>query len=118
MSGKRKYIWHDGRFVDVTDWRPPPRRFPAIHTDGMQAAIHPATGQVMDSKSRFREATRAAGLVELGNDYRTNQNPRFDDVESVKKDVAEAIGRLEAGAVPPPSESITDWGGDTRRYGD
>ena len=118
---KSKFIWHEGRWVDVTNWRPPPRRTPYIIRDTMDAAWHPATGEMMDSKSRFREATRAHGLVEVGNDWRNSQNPRMDDVNSVKKDVAEAIERLEAGAVPPPVESIGSLDGEAviaRMYGD
>lgn len=118
---KSKYIWHAGEWVDVTNWRPPPRRTPYIIRDAMDAAMHPATGEMMDSKSRFREATRAHGLVEVGNDWRNSQNPRMDDVNSVKKDVAEAIERLEAGAVPPPVESIGSLDGEAviaRMYGD
>lgn len=108
MSGKRKYVWHEGTFVDVTDWRPPPRKTPYIITDTMPHAIHPATGQVLDSKSRFREVTRAHGLVEVGNDWRTSQTkPQLSRADR-KKDIAEAIQQLEAGYVPPvlaePSE--------------
>lgn len=36
--------------------------------DSMPPTWHPATGEIIDSKSRFRQTTRAAGLVEFGND--------------------------------------------------
>jgi hypothetical protein len=114
---KSKYIWHEGKWADVTDWRPPPRRFPAIHRDTMQAAIHPATGETTDSKSRFREVTRAQGLVELGNDYVTNVKPPIPTAADRKQDIAEAIAMLEQGYVPPPVESVADWG-ETRMIGD
>lgn len=117
MSGKRRYVWHNGEFVDVTDWRPPPRKFPAIIRDNMDAMVHPATGETMDSKSRFREVTKAHGLVEVGNDYVTNVKPPIETAETRKKDIAEAITMLESGYTPPPVESVTDWG-ETRVYGD
>ena len=88
MSGKRNYVWNGETFVDVTGWKRPPQRFPSIRRDTMDAAVHPATGEVMDSKSRFREVTKAHGLVEVGNDYLTNLNPRTDDVKSRKQDIA------------------------------
>ena len=116
MSGKRNYVWNGETFVDVTGWKRPPSRFPAIHRDTMSAAVHPATGQVMDSKSRFRDVTKAHGLVEVGNDYRNNQNPRTTDVKSRKKDIAEAFRMVEQGYTPPPSENLTDWG-ETRMVG-
>lgn len=113
---KSKYVWHGGEWVDVTHWRPPPRKTPYIITDGMDHAIHPATGEVLDSKSRFREITRAHGLVEVGNDYVTNvTKPRMSRAER-KRDIATAIEQLEAGYTPPPTETVTDWGGETRQY--
>lgn len=116
---KRKYIWHEGTFVDVTDWRPPPRKTPYIIRDGMEAAIHPATGQVLDSKSRFREITKAHGLVEVGTDnWRNSHNPADALAKSRKQDIAEAFQMVEQGYQAPPVESVSDWGGDTRVYGD
>lgn len=117
MSGKRKYVWHNGAFVDVTDWRPPPRKFPAIHRDTMDAAWHPATGEMMDSKSRFREVTKAHGLVEVGNDTPTSPKLPNDNPADRKRDIADAIEALSQGYTPPPVESVTDWG-ETRVYGD
>lgn len=117
MTGKRKYIWHNGEFVDVTDWKRPPSVFPAIHRDGMDAAIHPATGETLDSKSRFREVTKAHGLVEVGNDWRNSHNPAKELAASRKKDIAEAWQKVEQGYQAPPVESVSDWG-ETRVYGD
>ena len=119
MSGKRNYVWNGETFVDVTGWKRPPQRFPSIRRDTMEAAIHPATGELMDSKSRFREVTKAHGLVEVGNDYLTNLNPRTDDVKSRKQDIATAIEMVEQGYRPPPVESVSDWADEpTRILGD
>jgi hypothetical protein len=117
VTGRRNDVWNGQTFVDVTGWKRPAPKFPAIHRDTMQAAVHPATGQVMDSKSRFRDTTKAHGLVEVGNDYRNNQNPRAIEPGSAKKDIAEAIQMLEQGYTPPPVDNVADWG-ETRMIGD
>lgn len=117
MTGKRKYVWDGQTFVDVTHWKPPPRRTPYIIRDTMDALVHPANGEVLDSKSRFREVTRAHGLVEVGNDAVNTQNSRTDYVKSRKQDIATAIEMLEQGYTPPPDESVTEWG-ETRVIGD
>lgn len=110
MSGKRKFVWNGDTFVDVTNWKPAPRRTPYIVRDSMAPAVHPATGRVMDSKSAFREQTRAHGLVEVGNDYQTNQTKAPPSRAERKRDVAQAIQMLEQGHIPPPVESVSDWG--------
>lgn len=117
MSGKRKYVWHEGTFVDVTDWRPPPRKTPYIVRDTMDHMMHPATGEMMDSKSRFREVTRAHGLVEVGNDYVTNlTKPPLSRAER-KRDIADAIRQLESGYAPPVSAEPSELTGvETRVY--
>jgi hypothetical protein len=115
---KRKYVWHDGQFVDVTDWKRPAPKFPAIIRDTMDAAWHPATGEMMDSKSRFREVTKAHGLVEVGNDCQNRQNPAADLAKDRKQDIAEAWQMVEQGYQAPPIESVSDWDGPTKLYGD
>lgn len=113
---KRKYIWDGKTFVDVTGWRRPAPRFPAIHRDGMDALVHPATGETYDSKSRFREVTRAHGMVELGNDIPTSPKSPLGTKKERKQDIADAITMLEQGYEPPPVESVSDWG-EIRMYG-
>ncbi len=110
MTGKRNYVWNGNTFVDVTGWKRPPSKFPAIHRDSMSAAVHPATGQVLDSKSRFREVTKAHGLVEVGNDCQNSQKTPVQHDVSRKKDIADAIHMLEQGYTPPPVENAADWG--------
>lgn len=113
---RAKFVWHDGKWVDVTGWRPPPRKAPYIIRDSMDYAIHPATGEMLDSKSKFREITRAHGLVEVGNDCPTSPTkPTLSRAER-KRDIATAIEQLEAGHTPPPTETLADWGGETRQY--
>ncbi len=115
MSGKRKYVWHNGTFVDVTDWKPAPRKTPYIIRDTMDALQHPATGEMFDSKSRFRDVTKAHGLVEVGNDSQKSRNIHSEPKHARKKAISEAYEAVAAGYTPPPSESIADWG-ETRTY--
>ena len=116
---KSKYVWHGGQWVDVTHWKPAPRRTPYIIRDAMDAMQHPATGEVFDSKSRFREVTRAHGLVEMGTDApksRNSGNEKQQQEKAITKAVAQAYTMLEQGYQPPPNESIADWG-ETRLLG-
>ena len=115
MSGKRNYVWNGETFVDVTGWTRPPQRFPSIRRDTMDAAVHPATGAVMDSKSRFREVTKAHGLVEVGTDNLTNRNPPRESRESRKRDIKRAIEMVEQGYQAPPVESLRDWSDEPTR---
>jgi hypothetical protein len=110
---KRNYVWDGQTFVDVTGWKRPPSRFPAIHRDTSEPMVHPATGEVFDSKSRFRAVTKQHGLVEVGTDNLTNLNPRRADVKSRKQDIAQAMQMVEQGYQAPPVESLidADWAG-------
>jgi len=113
---KRRFIWHAGDWVDVTDLKRPPRIGPYIIRDGMNALQHPATGEMMDSKSAFRRVTREHGLVEMGDQAPTTAPPRA--LPSVKADIVEAIQALKQGYEPPPIESAVDAGftADTTRF--
>jgi hypothetical protein len=110
---KRNYVWNGQTFVDVTGWKRAPSRFPAIHRDTSEPMVHPATGEVFDSKSRFRAVTKQHGLVEVGTDNLTNLNPRRADVKSRKQDIAQAMQMVEQGYQAPPVESLgdADWAG-------
>jgi len=39
-----------------------------VISDTMEPAKHMGTGQILDSKAKFRQATRASGCIELGNE--------------------------------------------------
>jgi hypothetical protein len=101
---KRKFIWHGGQWRDVTNAKRAPRVGPYIVTDAMKACFHPATGEMMDSKSAFRRVTREHGMVEMGNDAPAMTAPAHD-MGSVAQDVAQAYQMLEQGYTPPPVES-------------
>lgn len=112
---KSKYVWHAGEWVDVTNWRPPPRKTPYIIRDTMDALQHPATGELFDSKSRFREVTKAHGLTEVGNDAQKSQTPTREPKDARKKAISEAYDAVASGYKPPPAETLSDWG-ETRIY--
>jgi hypothetical protein len=42
---------------------------PEVITDEMDALKHPIDGRFYTSKGKFRDTTRAAGCIELGNDW-------------------------------------------------
>lgn len=46
-----------------------------IITDDMPATAHPASGQYFTSKKKFREMTRAAGCVEVGDQKLETHRP-------------------------------------------
>ena len=52
------------------------RGAPAYISDHMDPLRHMADGQIYDSKAKFRQATAAAGCVEVGNEVATILKPR------------------------------------------
>lgn len=67
------YVFRQGKWVergssDDTGFNPDTSRSHAVIQDTMNPTWHPATGEVLDSKSAFRRATKAAGCEEFGND--------------------------------------------------
>jgi hypothetical protein len=103
---RSRYVWHNGAWRDVTNAPRRASRFPSIIRDGMDALQHPATGEVFDSKSAFRAATKAAGCVELGNDAPSVAPAPVYDTASIKADLATAYDQVEAGYVPTVGEDV------------
>lgn len=106
-----RYVWHDGMWYPVGDRRPQPRL--AIHSDTMDPLRHMATGEMFDSKSQFRAATRASGCVELGNDAPAVTEAWQTDRKSIRDDLNRAYSELEQGR---PAPIPVPEGGVTRRY--
>ena len=50
-------------------------RAPYVISDTMEPTMHMATGQVLDSKHKFRQITREHGLDEVGNEKMTPRTP-------------------------------------------
>jgi hypothetical protein len=73
------YVYRNGKLV-------PKHRAPSkgygnekllgVISDEMSPTKHMADGQVYTSKKKFREATRAAGCIEVGNETSTLLKPR------------------------------------------
>ena len=72
------YVYHNGRVVDKA--KVPPRYFAGkaayVISDEMDSTWHPGNGKRYTSKHRFRQATRDAGCVEVGNDPAILGRPR------------------------------------------
>jgi hypothetical protein len=113
---RKRFIWRDGHWVDVTDWKRPPQRFPSIIRDQMDALVHPATGEIYDSKSAFRQATRDAGMIEMGTDAPVAPDPVKVDAAQIAADVAEAWEMTDQGFQAPPVESIDVAAENVRVY--
>lgn len=101
---RRRFIWHGRDWVDVTDAKRAQRVGPYIVRDGMDACIHPATGEMMDSKSAFRRITREHGLIEIGNEAPA-KTASIHEPRGIAEDVAQAYQMLEQGYTPPPVET-------------
>lgn len=63
---------------------------PYVISDEMRAMKHHGTGEIIDSKAKFRQATRAAGCVEIGNEpiksrpkIQLDRGKRRDDIRRV-----------------------------------
>jgi len=97
-----KFIWHNGQWMRAVRVSRP-SRFPAIITNGMDALLHPADGQMYDSKSQFRRVTSLHGLVEMGNDAPISA-PEYKP-EGVRDDIVQSIKMLEQGYQPEPVEA-------------
>ena len=99
-----RFVWHDNRWVEAVR-APRVSVFPAIHRDYMEPATHPGDGKTTDSKSVFRRATKAAGMVELGTDApKARVKPQTKAV--TKADIAQAWEMVEQGHRPEPGIRI------------
>ena len=67
MRTRYKYDPATGKVVEASQITPPSSGVFVI-SDVMDATLHPVTGKMYDSKSRFRAETRARGLTEVGNE--------------------------------------------------
>lgn len=59
---------------------------------------HPGTGEMIDSKARFRQATRASGCVEVGTDPAASRpRPKFEVSErEIVMDVKRSLAELNS----------------------
>lgn len=105
-----KYVWWNGAWMPAVRVSRPPVA-PAIIRDNMDALRHPATGEMFDSKSQFRRATKDAGCEELGNDVPMGHE--YQPADGLKEDIAKAVSMLDQGYRPEPTPAIE---GEMRIY--
>lgn len=65
----------------------PKEQFYHVQDDTMDPTWHPVTGELVDSKARFRRLTKEAGCIEFGNE---NLSPKLEE----PKDDSRAIGKM------------------------
>ena len=71
------YVLRKGRLVEKSRAAPKPGSgLPYVISDEMPETRHMADGRHYTSKQKFRQATRAAGCVEVGNETATLLRPR------------------------------------------
>lgn len=103
-----KFIWHNGRWVEAVR-APRPAMFPAIIRDTMDALLHPATGQMIDSKAEFRRVTRERGYEEIGNEVEAHMAPRpMVRAGDIEADIAQAYDMVEQGHTTPVETADQD----------
>ena len=93
---RRFFQWRDGEFVELGA-KGPSEPSTTIITDSLPPGglWHPATGTFVDSKSRFRQYTKAAGCVEVGNEVQ--RDTRQWGVPDLKGDIVRTMERHRRG---------------------
>jgi hypothetical protein len=87
---RRFYRWNTTTrtFDELGVEKPKDVAAPYVQQDSMAPTWHPADGQMYESKSAFRAATKASGCVEVGNDKHTKEKPR-ERVDKVSNNTIE-----------------------------
>lgn len=70
---------------------------PYVISDTMAPTKHMGTGEVLDSKAKFRSATRASGCVEIGNETIRPRAPIPLSREQRKDDIRRTVYNLRNG---------------------
>jgi hypothetical protein len=70
---------------------------PYVISDTMAPMKHMGTGEILDSKAKFRSATRASGCIELGNETVKPRAPVKLSSEQRRNDIRKAIYDLRNG---------------------
>lgn len=78
---------------------------PMLQRDQMDALRHPATGDMIESKSQFRQITKSSGAMEIGTDT-LKVAPPVD--RTYKSDVGEAIRQVKEGYRPSVADTATE----------
>jgi hypothetical protein len=68
------WVWRNGKLIPKGETEVEVRT--TIINDEMPSTVHPANGQRFTSKRKFREMTRAAGCVEVGDQKFDTPKPK------------------------------------------
>lgn len=79
---------------------------PYVISDGIEM-IHPVTGEMMTSKAKFREETRARGLTEIGNEPLSMKAPDEPTLQEIGEAVKDAYEYVEGGNYVPDAPSAS-----------
>ena len=94
---RQRYVWDKEKEKLVTEeeyYNTRPTSSHYVIQDTMPPTWHPADGKVYESKSAFRQVTKAHGLVEFGNDIKTSDAPQRREINS-KQDKARRIEAIQ-----------------------
>lgn len=94
------YVYRDGKVIDkrIASAKGSRNQAAYVISDEMPETKHMADGHTYTSKKKFRDATRAAGCVEVGNETATLLNPRKSivlDTAQRRDDIRRAIYELK-----------------------
>lgn len=103
---RETWIFRNGRMVKCNPLARVGSTGVMIIGDSLPDLVHPASGKRYSSKARFRDETRARGLVEFGTE---RQERRVREMPTAKAAVKEAIERLRAGHRPAALARMA-WG--------
>jgi hypothetical protein len=92
------YVMRDGNLVEKNrdSWTDAPQ----VISDTMEPTRHMADGRMYTSKRKFRQATKDAGCVELGNEAPIMKRPVPLDRQKRREDIKRAKWMLENGMAP------------------
>jgi len=94
---RKLFLMTENGLVDITverEQRAATAQSHYVITDTMEALWHPATGQMLDSKSEFRKMTKMSGCEEVGNERRKVETP---ELPGRKDDIIRAIDEWSGG---------------------
>lgn len=92
------FVYRDGKMVPKQT-AAPLYLAPMVIRDGQNPVIHPATGEIVDSKSKMRQITRDSGCVEVGTSDFPKPAMRSGDLVS---EVGKAFQMVRDGYRPDP----------------
>ncbi len=90
------YVYRNGKVVERKGYENRPWTVGVI-SDTMEPLKHMASGNVIDSKSRFRAETKATGCIEIGSEpIRPRAKIKLDRAQR-RQDIARAVYNLRNG---------------------